>query len=96
MRGIRSTSACEWSLVPDQPRTCGEYFAPGGRRALAGGSAPHMRGIHFTVMGCSRNGGISPAHAGNTMTSAKRSSIFWDQPRTCGEYVPGHVEPGLG
>ena len=77
----------------DQPRTCGEYERGSGRPLPERGSAPHMRGIHFTVMGYSENGGISPAHAGNTTPSTMFAICLTDQPRTCGEYY--RPPPGL-
>ncbi len=75
----------------DQPRTCGEYARRHGANPRQGGSAPHMRGIHFTVMGYSKNGGISPAHAGNTWSRHRYRDVDRDQPRTCGEYILGPI-----
>ena len=70
----------------DQPRTCGEYLQVDP--ALAGmlGSAPHMRGIQGVPVWAGVDGGISPAHAGNTRRPGGERRRQPDQPRTCGEY----------
>ena len=70
----------------DQPRTCGEYEPSGRGSGARLGSAPHMRGIHRAPDDRPREGGISPAHAGNTGVSGRPYGGCGDQPRTCGEY----------
>ena len=70
----------------DQPRTCGEYPARNARPSYSGGSAPHMRGIRGFRPGLLPAEGISPAHAGNTSSTASPRACSQDQPRTCGEY----------
>ena len=50
----------------DQPRTCGEYLTDPRVEFDLVGSAPHMRGILRAPMPIPMQGGISPAHAGNT------------------------------
>ena len=73
--------------LEDQPRTCGEYKAARLRLARLRGSAPHMRGILLGEIRYSTDGGISPAHAGNTAPALFDALYFEDQPRTCGEYL---------
>ena len=61
---------------------------------MAGGSAPHMRGIR-NRRGPRRPGrGISPAHAGNTFWLTICPVVILDQPRTCGEYRVCRCGPG--
>ncbi len=74
------------SLMADQPRTCGEYRSGLGTPGGHTGSAPHMRGILSAALDCLGCPGISPAHAGNTLTFCTGASAPTDQPRTCGEY----------
>ena len=86
MRGIQ-----RGGFVPcrggDQPRTCGEYSADFRFRGGAEGSAPHMRGIPAGNCYLVVDGGISPAHAGNTGCAGVGRGGWGDQPRTCGEYT---------
>ncbi len=76
----------------DQPRTCGEYAGQGNRPTGARGSAPHMRGILVKRHLYSTDGGISPAHAGNTLLTDGWDDLDMDQPRTCGEYQEQWLE----
>ena len=73
--------------IPDQPRTCGEYFQLRWTVWVVQGSAPHMRGIPSLSVPEHQLRRISPAHAGNTNTIASRTYMTSDQPRTCGEYM---------
>ena len=79
---------CRAAVGPseDQPRTCGEYRIGDREMAAYDGSAPHMRGIQRCWAKTQVPNRISPAHAGNTGTSAAPIRKSQDQPRTCGEY----------
>ena len=78
----------------DQPRTCGEYLNDADQAGSTEGSAPHMRGIQGVPVWAGVDGGISPAHAGNTSAGGGAPSVGWDQPRTCGEYHPQETAGG--
>ena len=70
----------------DHPRACGEYnqirLANRGIR----GSPPRMRGIRLPFHKFRVQGGITPAHAGNTIGFNFTFILIWDHPRACGEY----------
>ena len=57
-----------------------------------------MRGIQHSGQVVVLGGGISPAHAGNTVERIDRSHQIPDQPRTCGEYAgaAGNLSPPGG
>ena len=73
--------------ITDQPRTCGEYVTDSLPTQPPRGSAPHMRGIQLTNAPNVNKPRISPAHAGNTSSTASPRACSQDQPRTCGEYI---------
>ena len=70
----------------DHPRTRGEYRLALTLLAIIWGSPPHTRGILACRYIDLRYGGITPAHAGNTIPSLFPSSSWRDHPRTRGEY----------
>ena len=49
------------------------------------GSPPRMRGKLHTVLDALAPIGITPAHAGKTLTLHTRTIGTWDHPRACGE-----------
>ena len=69
----------------DHPRTCGEKSALTFWRNGRTGSPPHMRGKvddhSILILNC----GITPAHAGKSLTPRFRVPCNGDHPRTCGE-----------
>ena len=82
---IIAHNACQ--CKQDHPRACGEYGSLLHGKHYQIGSPPRMRGIPthgITDLLCI---GITPAHAGNTLT--KRLMTIWlrDHPRACGEYL---------
>ena len=49
------------------------------------GSPPRMRGKLFGYLALREACGITPAHAGKTMTAIQELMYDWDHPRACGE-----------
>ena len=72
--------------VGDHPRTCGEHMSEQVFYTHATGSSPHMRGTRSVTMTSLGNGGIIPAHAGNTYLLTCAQLTPGDHPRTCGEH----------
>ena len=70
----------------DHPRTRGEYLAQSVVVVIYPGSPPHTRGIRKVNAQEIPNGGITPAHAGNTGFFSRWKIKSWDHPRTRGEY----------
>ena len=70
----------------DHPRTCGEHTSVGYANVIAKGSSPHMRGTRDHPRRCAVDGGIIPAHAGNTDADSAVVAHIVDHPRTCGEH----------
>ena len=70
----------------DHPRTCGEHTEDFFFCWDEMGSSPHMRGTLCAAPCPCRQGGIIPAHAGNTRANAECGCHKWDHPRTCGEH----------
>ena len=56
----------------DHPRTCGEQLILVQVLLFLKGSPPHMRGTDTVGDGGRCDGGITPAHAGNSKRNAKR------------------------
>ena len=80
--------------LPDHPRACGELplWRQSGERDC--GSSPRMRGTHLMRTPWLRVYRIIPAHAGNSTTPSRRSSVWTDHPRACGELsVTGDASP---
>ena len=81
------------SSARDHPRACGEYCLRSICQNMCPGSPPRMRGIPVMTFGDVYVEGITPAHAGNTLSILRRTRSTRDHPRACGEYqlpVPGH------
>ena len=70
----------------DHPRTRGEYLAQSVVVVIYPGSPPHTRGIRKVNAQEIPNGGITPAHAGNTAAGSAAAAAAGDHPRTRGEY----------
>ena len=70
----------------DHPRTRGEYSYTTGRPSHPAGSPPHTRGILLNRRNATLKVGITPAHAGNTISGCSSVWKNADHPRTRGEY----------
>ena len=79
----------------DHPRTCGEQGAPRVTTIAGIGSPPHMRGTEEKYSRQCLSSGITPAHAGNSLSRTYPCSAYSDHPRTCGEQPGSGLESGL-
>ena len=70
----------------DHPRACGEYSVDTLFLQRIQGSPPRMRGIPGWHDSEDSEGGITPAHAGNTRPHNGGYVRDRDHPRACGEY----------
>ena len=70
----------------DHPRVCGEHGSRAIRNLEPMGSSPRMRGTHGPYASDSRNMGIIPAYAGNTIGFFPTRTADGDHPRVCGEH----------
>ena len=84
--GNTASIASATCSVGDHPRTRGEYLAQSVVVVIYPGSPPHTRGIRKVNAQEIPNGGITPAHAGNTGFFSRWKIKSWDHPRTRGEY----------
>ena len=73
------------ALYPDHPRTCGEKVRASTLKNRHAGSPPHMRGKEEADPARGAARGITPAHAGKSITLALCPDVLRDHPRTCGE-----------
>ncbi len=71
--------------VWDHPRACGENIVGAFVLAQALGSPPRMRGKLFFVQYFLEFVGITPAHAGKTLSASEQHKNGKDHPRACGE-----------
>ena len=71
----------------DHPRTRGEYSFSRLPGQSSRGSPPHTRGILFFSSFFGPSPGITPAHAGNTLSNIRANYTNADHPRTRGEYA---------
>ena len=69
----------------DHPRACGENMEYIIGEMIGQGSPPRMRGKLLESQGLSVCYGITPAHAGKTMSITSSGAMPWDHPRACGE-----------
>ena len=83
--GNRRRLIYDMDRTTDHPRTCGEQFSDSVIPDIASGSPPHMRGTVYNPRYRSFLNRITPAHAGNSVSSTLRGSRSRDHPRTCGE-----------
>ena len=77
---------CASGVLPDHPRSRGEYRTPERCKKCAHGSSPLSRGIRWEVYRVPPAWGIIPALAGNTPHPAGWGPHQWDHPRSRGEY----------
>ena len=84
-----------WSVQPLRvtPAYTGEKHCACFRRTHSRGSPPRMRGKVPSCGGNSESLGITPAHAGKSLTESRNRSENRDHPRACGEKVFPHL-PG--
>ena len=69
----------------DHPRACGEKKSKRTGTPLPTGSPPRMRGKEKNA-GCTRpTSGITPAHAGKSVSQPLKLKSTGDHPRACGE-----------
>ena len=73
----------------DHPRACGENCSTPPMRTKCSGSPPRMRGKRKNGKSGAIYRRITPAHAGKTLWSLRRSRAPKDHPRACGENSPG-------
>ena len=69
----------------DHPRACGENAPTLTLFSSMKGSPPRMRGKPWDSVQPERRVGITPAHAGKTVTAPPFKSSSRDHPRACGE-----------
>ena len=69
----------------DHPRACGENRNFNSGRSSGKGSPPRMRGKPAVSCFAAIYRGITPAHAGKTLSFVMTLSSLWDHPRACGE-----------
>ena len=69
----------------DHPRACGENCSTPPMRTKCSGSPPRMRGKRKNGKSGAIYRRITPAHAGKTLWSLRRSRAPKDHPRACGE-----------
>ena len=72
-------------LFRDHPRACGENRSVCPQSNLYSGSPPRMRGKRSGCSGGVSQWGITPAHAGKTLSSGLPRWSQRDHPRACGE-----------
>ena len=96
INGNGITPACAGNTIPDlsrpskngdHPRLRGEYIFSERGIATSTGSPPLARGIQRKSVFNYERAGITPACAGNTTSSLKKTAIPWDHPRLRGEYM---------
>ena len=69
----------------DHPRACGEKSVGRVGDGMGAGSPPRMRGKVSNKRPSCDCPGITPAHAGKRICSARTLPTAWDHPRACGE-----------
>ena len=93
-KGGRITPACAgnsawplegWRHIRDHPRVCGEQGAIDGLFSVRQGSPPRVRGTAVSASVRARRLGITPACAGNSISSPSMVKSTLDHPRVCGE-----------
>ena len=76
---------CAGDACGDHPRACGENMFTWNFGMKGGGSPPRMRGKLGDIEVERVVDGITPAHAGKTVTKPQNSRSHRDHPRACGE-----------
>ena len=83
--GKRQKSHLSANLWQDHPRVCGEKLTGIGTDTTRKGSPPRVRGKVTSRYHVSAFTGITPACAGKSRPSSRRSWDSRDHPRVCGE-----------
>ena len=78
--GNTSLSGTVFPNLWDHPRACGEYSLGNAGKLFAFISPPRMRGIQDVVEGPVVRCGITPAHAGNTVSMARAAGADLGSP----------------
>ena len=65
--GNTDLANAQQTLMSDHPRVCGEHAEQPYSRLLHEGSPPRMRGTLCSMTVTKKEGGITPAYAGNTL-----------------------------
>ena len=84
--GNTNSAAPKAISARDHPRACGEHSFPSEPRSTCTGSSPRMRGTLKLWGSGVADGGIIPAHAGNTQRRGVWQGHRRDHPRACGEH----------
>ena len=79
----------------DHPRTRGEKLSLQLLSAASLGSPPRMRGKDDLLAAPRLGGGITPAHAGKSLSFVGIGTCLQDHPRACGEKGYGSCGAGL-
>ena len=82
-------------FLRDHPRACGEYNTEAISAIFGIGSPPRMRGILMNMAVVVQRVGITPAHAGNTVSAVWIHGKIRDHPRACGEYIGKRIAVNL-
>ena len=88
--GNTSTCCCKSERTWDHPRMRGEHSSIVNSTYSGMGSSPHARGTPVLAWRESRDAGIIPACAGNTVDVQALIGNVWDHPRMRGEHRPYH------
>ena len=77
---------CRW-WPKDHPRACGEQTLLFHLAVRVKGSPPRVRGTAMESRIAEKQGGITPARAGNSALSLISAHLPQDHPRACGEQI---------
>ena len=83
--GKTTRTSARLSPSGDHPRACGENRLSTDSRICWTGSPPRMRGKPAGIDTAPSVTGITPAHAGKTITTSGHYGLVRDHPRACGE-----------
>ena len=83
--GKSDTTPTRYLTAKDHPRVCGEKPDAECPHHDAEGSPPHMRGKARGARFSDVVSGITPAHAGKSLTREILLIVSRDHPRACGE-----------
>ena len=85
--GTTSDHNTAWQQHKDHPRSRGDYSSKSKKRSSVLGSSPLTRGLQCSLWHAKSPGGIIPAHAGTTRQGAYTHALYWDHPRSRGDYL---------
>ena len=83
--GKTTSLLCKALITWDHPRACGENNQILFTKSSLSGSPPRMRGKLSAHLYSSGEFGITPAHAGKTLSACRTTTSSRDHPRACGE-----------